>query len=173
MLTVNFPGLNRAAEPGEVNSSQIMKVTAEIEIARPREIVWTAITDIEKWTRMVTSIIDIEILNRPANGLVGLKWKETRRMFGRQATETLWVTNSAENEYYCSRAESHGSVYITRFSLNDFGDGKAMLSISFSAEPQTPFVRSASFFMAPLIKSAVINAIRRDLDDIKRKIEKS
>jgi uncharacterized protein YndB with AHSA1/START domain len=148
-----------------------MKVTAEIEIARPREIVWAAITDIEQWTSMVTGIIDVKILNRPEDGLVGLMWEETRFMFGKEATETLWVTDAVENEYYCSRAESHGSVYIIRFSLNDLGE-KTMLSISFSGEPRTPFVRTVSFCMAPIIKSAVINALNKDLGDIKEKVEK-
>jgi hypothetical protein len=148
-----------------------MEATAEIEIARPREIVWAAITDIEKWTSMVTSIIDIRILNRPAHGLVGLKWEETRRMFGRQATETLWVTDSVENEYYCSRAESHGSVYKTRFSLRDLGD-RTLLSISFSVESRTPLVKTVSSCMAPFIRSTVINALHRDLDDIRDQLEK-
>jgi len=148
-----------------------MKVTAEIEISRPAEIVWAAITGIENWTSMITSIIDINIIHKPADGLVGLKWEETRRMFGIEATETLWVTDSVENEYYCSRAESHGSVYITRFSLNGLGD-KTLLSISFSGEPQTSFVKTVSFSMGPFIKRAVINALHRDLYDIKKQVEK-
>jgi hypothetical protein len=149
----------------------LMEVAAEIEIARPREIVWAAITDIERWTSMVTSIIGIKILSRPAHGLVGLKWEETRRMFGKQATETLWVTDAVEHEYYCSRAESHGSVYITRFSLRDLGD-KTLLSISFSGESQTPLIKTVSFCMAPFIKSTVVNALHKDLGDIKAQIEK-
>lgn len=148
-----------------------MKVTAEIIISRPREIIWAVITDIENWTSMITSIIDIKILNKPADGLVGLKWEETRRMFGKEATETLWVTDSVENEYYCSRAESHGSVYITRFSLSDFGD-KTSLTISFSGEPQTPFVKTVSFLMGHFIKGTIINALHKDLEDIKDQAEK-
>ena len=148
-----------------------MKVTAEIEISRPREIVWAAITAIENWTGMITSIIDIKILHKPADGLVGMKWEETRRMFGKEATETLWVTDFVENEYYCSRAESHGSVYLTRFSLNDHGD-KTLLTISFSGEPRTPFVKTVSFGMGPFIKRAIMNALRNDLYDIKDQVEK-
>jgi hypothetical protein len=148
-----------------------MKVTAEIEISRPSEIVWTAITGIENWTGMMTSIIDIKILHKPADGLVGLKWEETRRMFGKEATGTLWVTDAEENEYYCSRGESHGSVYVTRFSLNDLGD-KTLLTISFSGEPRTPFVKTLSLGMGPFIKRAIINALHKDLYDIKDQVEK-
>jgi hypothetical protein len=148
-----------------------MKVTAEIEISRPSEIVWAVITDIENWTSMITSIKNIKILHKPADGTVGLKWEETRHMFGKEATETLWVTDSVENEYYCSRAESHGSVYTTRFSLSGLGD-KTLLTISFCGEPQTPFVKTVSFGMGPFIKRAIINALHKDLYDIKDQVEK-
>jgi hypothetical protein len=147
-----------------------MKVTAETTISRPREIVWSVITDIENWTGMIANIIDIKILNKPADGLVGLKWEETRRMFGKEVTETLWVTDYAENEYYCSRAESHGSVYITKFSLSELGD-KTLLTISFSGEPQTSLVKTVSLCMGPVIKSTVINALHKDLADIKEQAE--
>lgn len=147
-----------------------MKVTAEIEIFRPREIVWAVITDIENWTSMITNITGINILNKPVDGIVGLKWEETRKMFGKEATETLWVTDCVENEYYCSRAESHGSVYLTRFSLRDLGD-KTLLSISFSGEPQTSLVRTVSFCMGPFIRNAVLNMLNKDLDDIRNQAE--
>lgn len=143
-----------------------MKVAASIEIPRPREVVWDVITDIDNWSSMITNIIDIKVLNRPEKGIVGLKWEETRHMFGQATTETLWITDSAVNEYYCSRAESHGSVYITEFSLSDLGD-KTLLTISFSGEPRTPLVKTVSFFMNPVINSVIINTLQKDLKDIK------
>ena len=35
----------------------------------------------------ITNIININILNKPVDGIVGLKWEETRKMFGKEATE--------------------------------------------------------------------------------------
>ena len=64
------------------------------------------------------------------NGLVGLKWTETRLMFGKQATETMWITDAEENDYYQTRAESHGSIYISRLEIKDSGDGTE-LTMSF------------------------------------------
>lgn len=147
-----------------------MIVTAEIEIPRSKEAIWAAITDIDNWASMITSIIDIKILNKPTHGLVGLKWEETRKMFGKEATETLWVTDYIENEYYCSRAESHGSVYMTRFSLSGRGD-MTLLTISFSGEPQTPFLKTVSLCIGPFIKSTIINALNKDLEDIRNHVE--
>ena len=108
-----------------------MKVVVDIEIAKLREDIWSAITDIENCARMISAIIDLEILNQPEEGIVGLKWKETRLMFGKQASETMWITESVENEYYCTRAESHGSIYITRLSLSERGNN-TLLTMSFT-----------------------------------------
>ena len=148
-----------------------MNVTAEIEICRPREVVWSVITDIENWTAMITNIININILYKPSQGIGGLKWEETRRMFGVQATETLCVTDFAENEYYCSRGESHGSIFTTRFTLRERGD-KTVLSISFSGESRSSLVRTISFWMEPLIYNAVLNVLQKDLEDIRNQAEK-
>jgi len=42
----------------------------------------------------------IEVLEKPDAGFVGFKWKETRKMFGKEATEIMWITDSVENEYF-------------------------------------------------------------------------
>lgn len=43
-----------------------------------------------------------------ASGLVGLKWRETRMLFGKEATAEKWITDAVENECYKTRAESDG-----------------------------------------------------------------
>lgn len=42
---------------------------------------------------MVSGIISLNILHQPEDGLVGLKWEETRKMFGKEASETMWITD--------------------------------------------------------------------------------
>ncbi|MGI9263993.1 MAG: SRPBCC family protein, partial [Gammaproteobacteria bacterium] len=69
-----------------------MKVSTSIDIASPAENVWAVITDIENCVGRISSILDIEVLEKPETGFVGFKWKETRKMFGKEATEVMWVT---------------------------------------------------------------------------------
>jgi hypothetical protein len=149
-----------------------VEVTAEIVIARPKEAVWQAITNIDDCRDIITSIIHINILNRPVNGLVGLKWEETREMFGKEATETMWITDAVENEYYATRAESHGSVYLTRLRIDDRGD-TSLLSMTFSGLPQTALAKTLSFLMSPMIKSSIRKAVLKDLQDIRDYLENS
>ena len=127
-------------------------------------------TDLENCADFISSIIDLEILNRPKDGLVGSKWTETRKMFGKEASETMWITEAVMNEYYCTRAESHGSVYLTKMSLIETGD-KTLLTMSFSAEAQSTVVKFLSVCMEIFIKSAMRKALLKDLEDIKKHVE--
>ena len=92
-----------------------MKIKAKVSIKGKKEDVWDVITDIEGSVERISAIESVEILEKPATGILGLKWKETRTMFGKEATEIMWVTDAKENEYYQTRAESHGALYISRY----------------------------------------------------------
>lgn len=148
-----------------------MQVTTNVEIAQPKEKVWAVITDIKNCSQVISAINGLEVLHQPDEGLVGLKWKETRLMFGKQASETMWITEAVENEFYCTRAESHGSVYLTRLSLAQIG-GNTVLTMSFSAEARSFLAKFASVIMGFFIKGAMKKALDQDLNDIKAYVER-
>ncbi len=147
-----------------------MNVTVNIKINKSKESVWKAITDIENCQQMISGIIKLKVLNKPTEGIDGLKWEETREMFGKEATETMWITDSMENEYYTTRAESHGSIYDTKLSLMDSGDG-SLLTMSFTGNAHTMVSKILSFIMGPLLKKSMVKALNKDLEDIKAFVE--
>ena len=149
-----------------------MKVSTSIEISKPKEDVWKVITDIENAQGRISSIIAIEVLEKPEAGFVGFKWKETRKMFGKEATEIMWVTDSVENEYYSTRAESHGSIYVSRLSLAESA-GITTLTMSFSGEAQSLVARILSALMGVIIKSSMEKELQKDLVDIKNYLEQN
>jgi hypothetical protein len=149
-----------------------MEVEVDIEINKPKQLVWSAIIDIENAASMISGIVDLDILHQPDDGIVGLTWKETRLMFGREASEIMWITEAVENHYYCTRAESHGAVYITKLSLNESG-GKTLLTMSFSSKAQTLMVKIVSTCMGVFLKRSMKKALRKDLADIKETVERS
>ncbi len=148
-----------------------MQVHVHIDISKPKEVVWAAITQLENAERMISAITDLKVLNQPQDTLVGLKWQETREMFGQKSTETMWVTESVENKYYCTRAESHGSVYITKLVLSSI-DENTKLTMSFSAQAQSWGVKIMAACMGVLIKGSMKKALYKDLLDIKNFLEK-
>jgi len=149
-----------------------MNVTKDIKINGSKDEVWKVITDIDNCKNVISSIIKVNVINKPPSELVGLKWEETREMFGKEATETMWITDAVVGEYYATRAESHGSVYLSQLSLKE-EDSKTTLTMSFTGNPQTVVANVVSFLMAPLIKGSIKKALVKDLQDIKAFIEKS
>ncbi len=147
-----------------------MKLAVEAVIDGPKEKVWELITDIENSKETISGIEKIEVLEKPAEGLVGLKWRETRTMFGREATEIMWITDAKEHESYRVRAENSGAIYLTAFQLAE-QDAGTRLTMEFEAQPQTFVAKLMSALTGRFFKNATQKALEQDLLDIKRAVE--
>jgi uncharacterized protein YndB with AHSA1/START domain len=146
-----------------------MIVEAEVTINGSRAAIWTAITNIESASKTIRGIENIEVLEKPANGLVGLKWRETRMYFGKPATVEKRITDAAENEFYKTRAESDGFVFLSTMSISESGGGVTLTS-SHDSKPQGIVAKLKSIPM-PLFKGMVRKALLQDLNDIKSAVE--
>jgi carbon monoxide dehydrogenase subunit G len=145
-------------------------IAVEVTIKGSREKVWKVITDIENSHRTITGIEKVEILEKPANGLVGLKWQETRTLFGRTATEIMWITDVEENKSYKTRAESHGAIYITSLVLSEDGN-ETRLTMEFDSVPQTLSAKLMAATVGRFFVKATKDALMQDLVDIKAAVE--
>ena len=145
-------------------------ITQQVQINADKAAIWHAITDIDHCEQMIEGIINVEVLNKPTDGIVGLKWKETRVMFGKEADETMWITEAVDNQYYATRAENHGAVYLSKLVITE-ADGQVFLTMSFTAEPQTFMAKVLSFLMAPMMKGSMNKMLAKDLADIKAFVE--
>ncbi len=113
-----------------------MKVQVSIPIKASKESIWNVISDIENAEKNITGIEKVEVLEKPDDGLNGLKWRETRTMFGKEATEVMWVTDSEPNRFYKTRAESHGMIYVSTMEIES-GEDHEVLTMSFEGEAQS------------------------------------
>ena len=148
-----------------------MKITTQIHIDVPKEKVWKIVTDIDNAVERITAITEIEVLENPENKFsIGYKWKETRIMFGKEATEIMWVTDLVENDHYKTRAESHGAIYVSTISVED-ENGGTKLSMGFDGQAQTFGAKIMSAIFGTLFKGATKKAIHKDLEDIKKLAE--
>jgi hypothetical protein len=148
-----------------------MLVEAHVTINGSRAAIWAAITDIENAANMLSGVEKIEILEKQATGLVGLKWRETRLLFGKPADAVKWVTEAVENEYYITRAEDMGFVFLTTTRLSE-GAGGVTVTSSHDSRPQGLGARIKSIPMR-LFKGVIRKAILQDLNDIKSRVEKN
>lgn len=147
-----------------------MIVEAQVTIDGSKAAIWAAITNIENASEIISGIENIEVLEKPANGLVGFRWRETRMLFGKPATAEKWITDAVENEFYKTRAEDDGFVFLTTLSISESRGGMTLAS-SHETEPQGIVARFKSLPMF-LFKGVIKKAILQDLNDIKSAVER-
>ncbi|MBQ0767979.1 MAG: SRPBCC family protein [Bizionia sp.] len=147
-----------------------MKLTVAIDINAPKEKVWKAITAIENSVQLISGIENIEMLHTPENTLVGLKWKETRTVFGKSATETMWITEAVELSHYVTRAESNGAIYQTTLKLTEH-ENTTYFAMEFSSEAVTFKGKVMGVVFGALLKKSMKKLIYKDLLDIKTNVE--
>ena len=147
-----------------------MIVEAQVTInGSSKAAIWAAITNIENASEIISGIENIEVLEKPANGLVGLRWRETRMLFGKPATAEKWITDAVENEFYKTRAEDSGFVFLSTTSISESSRGITLTS-SHDSRPQGIVARIKSIPMG-LFKGVVKKALLQDLNDIKSAVE--
>jgi hypothetical protein len=147
-----------------------MLVEAQVTINGSQAAVWAAITDIENAAETISGIENIEVLERPANGLVGLRWRETRTLFGKPATAEKWITEAAENEFYKTRAEDGGFVFLTTKRISASSGGH-MLTECHESRPQSVAAKLMAIPMGLFFKGVIRKALLQDLNDIKSAVE--
>lgn len=147
-----------------------MRISVTVPVHAPRQDVWKIITDIDNAADRISGIETVTVLEKPASGLIGLKWKETRTLFGKSATETMWITDAVENEYYLTEARSHGTVYTGKVYVRDQGD-VTELGMDFTARPESVTAKILSAITGVLFRGATRKALRQDLEDVKAACE--
>jgi hypothetical protein len=148
-----------------------MLVEVQVTIHGSKAAIWSAITDISNAAETISGIQKIEVLEKPDHGLVGLKWRETRMLFGKPATAEKWITDAVENEFYKTRAESDGFLFLSKLSIAESSGGVTLTS-SHDSKPQGVVARVLSIPMGLLFKGVAKKALLQDLNDIKSAVER-
>ncbi|NDV93032.1 hypothetical protein GTH32_17835 [Alteromonas sp. 345S023] len=142
-----------------------------IEIVAAADLVWRVVTDVENADKFISGIKRVDIIT-PADGpnIVGLKWRETREFMGKDALETIWVTEASPPQFYATRAESHGSVYHSKITLTPISEG-TRLTMDFHCQPISWPAKIMWVLTSWMAKKSLGNIIIQDLEDIKVAVE--
>jgi len=147
-----------------------MKVQVQVSIEATKEQVWNVISNIKDSAKVIKGIDKIEVLNDSGSSLVGFKWAETRTMFGKSASEEMYITEANEQNYYIAHAESNGYLYDTEMLLIE-SDNKVILSSQFNAEANTKMAKFFSPLFGWAFKRTIKKTLYGDLVDIKNYVE--
>jgi carbon monoxide dehydrogenase subunit G len=142
----------------------------ELSIHAPPEKVFAAITDLHAGGRWLPGCTKLEVLTSGPYDK-GTRWRETRRMFGREATEEFEVKHVQAPhiiELHCDgRKGTSGNVdYFFRYDLQPHGD-TTNLKLTSRIEPAGWFGK----IMAPLMKGAFKEALKKDHLALKAHVE--
>ncbi len=147
-----------------------MIVEAEVRIAGTRAATWAAITDVAHGAEVVRGIERIDMVTTPADGVVGLRWQETRILFEKPATVEKWITEAVPGESYVTRAETPGFTYLTQMRITEQGGGVTLTSAHETrTEGIGPLLMSIP--MRLFFKGVIRKAILQDLADYKAAVE--
>lgn len=148
-------------------------LTVSQPIAAPPERVFALATDLAGAAERITGIDSVELLSGEGPFGVGTRWRETRTLMGREATEEMWVTAFEPGRSYTAEAESNGCHYVTTLTCASAGDG-TLASIRFRGEPTSLGSRVMLTLMAPLtwwMTKMVRRCLEEDLADLRAAAE--
>ncbi|MDH3192848.1 MAG: SRPBCC family protein [Acidimicrobiia bacterium] len=126
---------------------------------------WNVITDLDRWADRISGITDVTRLDDGTDFGVGTRWRETRIMFGKAATEEMEVTKIDEGRSYTVEAGGRGADYTSVWAIEPKGD-ETELSMTFSGEPTSLIARIMAMTLGKLFEGATRKAMEKDFDDI-------
>lgn len=142
--------------------------TLEKHFQAPPAKVFEVVTDLRRAPERIRGITRLEVLTEgPIRQ--GTRFRETRVMFKREATEEMEITAFDPPRGYSVGCESCGCRYRTDFRLTP-SRGGTDVRLEFEAVPLTFFAKAMSFLFKPMIKSC-LKAMEQDLEDLRAAVE--
>jgi uncharacterized membrane protein len=139
-------------------------------IKAPIERVWEVFTDIAGAPEAIDGIDSVDLLTDLPFG-PGFRWRETRTIFGRSATEEMWVTDAQAPAHYEVAASSHGTDYLSTYTFDEVPGGVAV-TLVFAGEPRSPVAKGMNLLTGWAAKGSVAKMLRQDLDDLAERCER-
>lgn len=148
-------------------------ISVERTIDAPVDRVWSVLTDLDRAGETLTGVRKIERLAGEGYE-VGTRWRETRTLLGKEATEEMEVVEITPPNRTVVVANSRGVNYRTEFTVEPVG-ATTKLTMTFSGESQHPsklrtLIERVTW---PLAASMTKKMIATDLADIARAAEAS
>lgn len=144
------------------------KVSFSQRIECPRKDVFRLFADLEQLPNRVSGIKGIEKLTIGPVG-VGTRFRETREMFGKSATEEMEFTDFQTDESYTVECESHGAHYRSVYQFEPIGD-KTEVNVRFEVKPMTLKARLL-FPLGWLMLGTTKKFLQNDVDALKKVAE--
>src|SRR5262245_3572719 len=118
----------------------------------PPDRVFAVAADLRRTSAVISGIKRLEVLGDGPIGR-GTRFRETRLMFGREATEEMEIVEFDPPRGYAIGCESCGCRYRSEFRFRP-ADGGTDMEMTFNAVPLTFAARVMGFFMKRMMMKA-------------------
>jgi carbon monoxide dehydrogenase subunit G len=146
----------------------MVSVNVSKYIEAPPAEVWEVFTDLEHAAENIRAIEKLELLTPGPVGK-GTRFRETRIMFKKEATEEMEITGWEPGKSYTVSAGSHGAQYTTVFRFVPEGRG-TRVECEFGAVPVSFFAKLMSP-LGKLMAGTMRKLMDRDFEDLKQLAE--
>jgi hypothetical protein len=136
-------------------------------IEAPSDKVFAIFADLEHASENIESILGMEILTEGAIG-EGTRWRETRKMMGKECTEEMWISDWRPGSGYTVDCESCGCSYVTDISITPSGGGTEVV-MSMKVKPMT-FMAKLMSPLTLLFAGTFKKCMMKDIDDLRQKL---
>lgn len=143
----------------------------ETKVAAPADRVWEIITNLERSPDFISAIDHVERLDPGSDFGVGTRWRETRTIFGKEATEELEITAVEPGRSYVVEADSHGAHYRSVMGVDPVSEVESRLWLTFDARPVTFVGKLMHVTIGRLFRGSTRKMLAKDLEDIARAAE--
>lgn len=149
-----------------------MRVIITRSIRAPLARVFEVFTDIEHCAGRIKGIKKAEIVSEVRAGK-GLRWRETRSMFGKDATVEMEITALDAPRSYRAESRVDGTLYISTFDFaEDAGAGLTVVTWTHDSKALTLGAKLASPILF-LFKGTMTKLMKQDLADLAAFLEEA
>lgn len=141
-------------------------ITVTRETSADARTVWRVLTDLDRAEERLRAVTRIERIEGPSPLAVGTRWRETRVVLGREATEELVVTDVDEGRSYTVETHGDRATYRSVLSVEPLGSGGSRLAMTFGAEPTGAVGRVLAATVGRLFEGATRSMLEGDLADV-------
>ncbi|MFE4502021.1 SRPBCC family protein [Rhodococcus sp. NPDC056743] len=139
----------------------------------PVDTVWKVVTDLDGAVDTLTGVSRIERLAGEGYA-VGTRWRETRKLMGKEATEEMWVVEVDAPTRTVVKAHSNGMDYTSGFTLKPVPGG-TLLAMNFAgvSESQSAASKVLGAVLGRLGLRITRKMMAADLADFAAKAERT
>lgn len=138
----------------------------ERTVAADASRVWELLVDLDRAEERLSGVDRLERLDDGESFGLGTRWRETRTMLGRQASEEMEVTAVEPGRSYTVEADSGGVRYRSVLGVEPTGPASSRLWMDFEGQPQGVVGKVLAATVGKLAQRSTRKVMRQDLDDI-------